>query len=86
MLSPSTGLPTKDETVKKTQNSKNMTIYSLIFCRNKQSNKQNLEGKELALNARIGLNKFRTIVSKVSFFVDNPVLSLVTDFTTISTF
>ena len=27
-----TELPTRDETVKTTQNSKNMTIYNLIFC------------------------------------------------------
>ena len=79
-----TGLSTKDETVKTTQNSKNMTIWSLIFCfciqlsilmvfwKIKHRNKPVLAYKDPYMQ-EIGLNKFRTIFSEVSSFMGNPV-------------
>ena len=79
-----TGFPLKDETVKTTQNSKNMTIWRLIlgFCNQlsnfmvywmiKHWNKPVLVYKEPYMQEN-GLNKFRTIVFEISSFVGNPV-------------
>ena len=79
-----TGLPTKDETVKTTQKSWNMTIWSLMFGSWIQSSilMVYLSSTETVLVYKEpwmqenGLNRFRTIVSKVSSFVGNPVTHL----------
>ena len=75
---------TTDETVKTTQKLKNIPIWSLFFgcCIQlnslmvykmiKHRNKTVLAYKAPWIQEN-GLNQFRTNVSEVSFFVDNPV-------------
>ena len=79
MLSSSTGLSTKDETVKTTQNYKNMTIWSLIFgfCIQlsiliKHRNKPVLVYKPWLQETR--LIKFRTSIFEVSSLASNSVV------------
>ena len=81
-----TGLPTKDETTKVTENSKDMTIWSLnfevgiqlsilmVYLMIKHLNKPVLANKELWMQEN-GLNKIRTIVYEVSSSAGNSVYS-----------
>ena len=78
-----TGLPTKDETVKATQNSKNMTIWCVIFDFCIQfcilmvygmiNHRYTVLAEKEPWMQENWLYKFHSIVSEVSFFVGNPV-------------